>query len=298
MTAAVWRIAVRTTPEAEEAVAEVLSDLFQSPASSYTPLDADETVVSVFLAKKPRWSPATRRELRTRLRQVARCGLRAGRCTVAVARVRKWAESWKLHFKPIDTGLLLVKPSWSRRRPRPGQVEVVLDPGLAFGTGQHPTTAFCLDQLSALRRPGKSQSLLDLGTGSGILAIAAVKLGYHPVTAFDFDPEATRVARANARKNGVLARVRIVRRDLRKLPRARARRFQVICANLLADLLVSERDRILAHMHREGVLVMAGILKTEFRKVQRRYEAAGLRLRARRARKEWCSGSFTWKSTK
>jgi ribosomal protein L11 methyltransferase len=298
MTRAVWRISVRTAPEAEEAVAELLTDMFQSPASSYTSLDAVETVVSVFLSKKPQWSAATRRQLRARLRQVARCGLRAGRCAFTIATVRKWAESWKRHFKPIDIGPLLVKPGWSRRRPHPGQVEVVLDPGLAFGTGQHPTTAFCLEQLSALRRPHESQSLLDLGTGSGILAIAAVKLGYQPVAALDFDPEATRIARANARKNGVLTRLRIARRDVRKLSRTPARRFNIICANLLADLLVSERDRILAHLHREGVLVLAGILKTEFQKVQRPYEAAGLHLRARRAQKEWCSASFTWKSTK
>ena len=137
-----------------------------------------------------------------------------------------WAESWKRHFKPIEIGdALLVKPSWSKRRPRKNQAVVILDPGLSFGTGQHPTTAFCLREIVRLKlakergrlarefktrhhadEPSALQSFLDIGTGSGILAIAAAKLGYQPVHAFDFDAEAVRIARANARANRVQAK--------------------------------------------------------------------------------------------
>ena len=151
---------------------------------------------------------------------------------------------------------------------------VVLDPGLSFGTGQHPTTAFCLRQLVARRRPGEAQSCLDIGTGSGILAIAAAKLGYAPVDAFDFDPEAVRIARANARRNGVAARIRFSRQDLTKLPRRSARKYSLVCANLISSLLLAERERILARLQPDGVLVVAGILKEEFAQVQ-----SGLRSR-------------------
>src|SRR5439155_618396 len=82
---------------------------------------------------------------------------------------------------------LLIKPSWSRRRARRGQAVVILDPGLSFGTGQHPTTVFCLRELARLRKPGERQAFLDIGTGSGILAVAAAKLGYSPVCASEFD---------------------------------------------------------------------------------------------------------------
>ncbi|HXU78564.1 MAG TPA: 50S ribosomal protein L11 methyltransferase [Methylomirabilota bacterium] len=292
--AAVWKISVATTPEAEEAVSELLSDHFQAPASSYTSLERPGTVVSVYLAKKPANLAATRTTLRRQLNRLRHCGLRPGSCALSATRVTKWAESWKHHFKPIDAGPVLVRPGWSRRRPRPGQVEVVLDPGLAFGTGQHPTTAFCLRQLALSRRRKRPQSLLDLGTGSGILAIAAARLGYAPVLGLDFDPAAIRIARANARRNKVNAKLRLAKSDVRRLNRRPRRRFDLICANLLADLLLEQCDRILAQLKPGGLLLLAGILKMEFHKVQSAYEAAGMVLVTRRVEREWCSASFTW----
>ena len=172
--------------------------------------------------------------------------------------------------------------------PKRGQAVVVLDPGLSFGTGQHPTTSFCLEQLARLRRNGK-QSLLDAGCGSGILAIAAVKLGYAPVEAFDFDPEAVRVAKENARVNQV--QPRIARRDLTKLP-ARGKPFDVVCANLIHDLLIAERDKLLNRVAEGGTLVLAGILNEQFAAVKRAFMAAGMKSVAERSVREWCSGAF------
>jgi ribosomal protein L11 methyltransferase len=204
-----------------------------------------------------------------------------------------WAESWKRHFKPLAIGdVLLIKPSWSRRRPRPGQAVVVLDPGLSFGTGQHPTTAFCLAQLAAGHESGRKLSFLDVGTGSGILAIAAAKLGFAPVHALDNDPAAVRIAKENARLNGVAAAVQIRRADLTRLPRQSPRRYDLICANLLAELLVSQAPRILARLSPGGRLVLAGILAAEFGAVRSAYERAGLRLIATQTDKEWQSAVF------
>ena len=125
----------------------------------------------------------------------------------------------------------------------------------------------------ARRRPGEAQSCLDVGTGSGILAIAAAKLGYGPVDALDCDPESIRVARANARRNGVSARIRFLRQDLTRLPRRSARKYSVVCANLVSSLLLAERERILARLRADGVLVVAGILKTEFAQVQTAFDS-------------------------
>lgn len=136
------------------------------------------------------------------------------------------------------------------------------------------------------------RSFLDIGTGSGILAIAAAKLGYSPVRCFDFDPESVRVAKANAAQNGVAHLVKPVRRDLTKLPPASATRYHVVCANLIYDLLIAERDRILSRLRPDGVLVLAGILQTQFAKVERAYRQAGLKLIATEVEQEWQSGAF------
>ena len=172
---------------------------------------------------------------------------------------------------------------------------VVLDPGLSFGTGRHPTTAFCLRQLVALRRRGEAQSCLDVGSGSGILAIAAARLGYRPVDALDCDPDSIRIARDNARRNGVSAGIRFLRQDLTRLPRRSTRKYSVVCANLVSNLLIAERERILARLHPDGALIAAGILKTEFEQVQEAFESAGLRLTTSRSQNEWRSGAFAWR---
>src|SRR5262249_42097181 len=152
---------------------------------------------------------------------------------------------------------LLIRPSWSRHRVRPGQGTVVLDPGLSFGTGQHPTTAFCLEQLVACRRRAESQSFLDIGTGSGILAIAAARLGYSPIQAIDCDAEAVRIACANARKNRVEKRIHFSQRDVAKLPVRPARKFSLVCANLISTILLAHQKQILAQVEEKGVLVVA-----------------------------------------
>ena len=187
---------------------------------------------------------------------------------------------------------MLIKPSWSRRRARSGQAAVVLDPGLSFGTGQHPTTAFCLRQLVARRTPGRQQSFLDIGTGSGILAIAAAKLGYAPVHAIDFDSEALRTAQANARRNRVSEQIVLRHQDVTVLRRQSAQRYSLICANLISNLLLTERNRILARLAADGLLVLAGILRNEFVQVQKAYQSAGLKLIGSRADGEWRSGCF------
>jgi ribosomal protein L11 methyltransferase len=290
-----YQLSVVTSPEAEDAVTELLSGLFQQPVSSYTHLDTARTTVAVFFDEKPGWSRADQGRLHAALREIADCGLDLGPAQVRLRATRRedWAESWKRHFRPIAVGnALLVKPSWSRRQPRKGQAVVVLDPGLSFGTGQHPTTSFCLQQLVARRDAGTDQSLLDLGTGSGILAIAAARLGYRPVDALDFDTESVRVARANARQNRVARQLRLAQADVTRLPRRPARRYSVVCANLMANLLLAERDRIIARVAPEGWLLLAGILKVEFARVEAAYRAAGLRLVASRAEGEWRSGAF------
>jgi ribosomal protein L11 methyltransferase len=292
--AALWQLAITTAPETEEALREALESHFHAPATSYVDVLRGRCVVSVFLPQRPKLRPHLV-AVRAVLTRLSAAGLDTGRRVVKVRKLapQDWAQSWKRHFKPLALGSrLLVKPSWSRRAPRCGQAVVVLDPGLSFGTGHHATTAFCLRQVIAFRRLDQAQSILDIGTGSGILAIAAVKLGYAPVEAFDYDPDAVRVADENARANGVRDNMALAQRDVTRLARGRAKKFDLVCANLLGDLLVAARPQIVARVAPGGRLVIAGILRREFDAVARCYTAAGWRLVASRVEKEWRSGAF------
>jgi ribosomal protein L11 methyltransferase len=297
-----WRVSVATSLEAEDAVAEMLGELFGTAAAAYFNLETGVSTVSVFRDQKLN-SPTARKEIAAGLRRIADCGLKIGAGQIEIAKVKRedWAESWKRHFHPMEIGkTLLVKPSWSKKRPRKNQAVVILDPGLSFGTGQHPTTSFCLNQIVAAvcdRRNRHSQSVatlsfLDIGTGSGILAIAAAKLGYQPVHAFDFDPESVRVANENARKNRVDAKCKITRADITKLPLKPARQYDLVCANLISNLLIAERRRIVNRLKPDGILVLAGILATEFAEVERAFADMKLSLASRRVENEWCSGAF------
>jgi len=291
-----WKVSVAASPEADEAIQECLSSVLEQPVSSYTEADTGRVTVSAYLSNRSEFSAARQAAISAQLEGIFKCGLLLRPVRVRFERIRRedWAESWKHHFQPLEIGdQLLLRPSWSKRRPKRGQAVVVLDPGLSFGTGQHPTTRFCLEQLVAARQIGTHQSFLDVGTGSGILAIAAAKLGYARIVAFDNDPDSVRVAAANARQHGVRRRSRLSRMDVGGLAVRESSRFDVICANLIFDLLVQERRRIAGSLAPGGRLVLAGILRSQFPGVCQAYEHLGLKLLARQREGEWESGVFS-----
>lgn len=293
-------LSVTVHPEAEEAMAEWLER-----ETGVTPVVTQDretgwSTAAVFMPEAGEGNagqgdPGWRRRLREGLREVAACGLAIGPGTIRWRRVRvmDWAESWKRHFPPLRVGgRLLVRPSWSRRRPGRGEVELVLDPGLSFGTGQHPTTLHCLRELVRLRGRMAGSGLLDVGTGSGILALAGARLGYEPVVGFDFDEEAVAVALGNAERNGLVTRVQLEWGDAMRLPRRPSRRYGVVCANLTADVLLGSLERLRLQVVPGGYLVVAGILAEEFERVSAEFEGAGLRRERQWGKAEWCSGTF------
>ncbi len=289
-----WQLSIVIAAEAEEAVSSLAAELFGQPPVVYSNFETSTTRVSIFLRKRP--DDALRSALRCDLKAIASYGVAVGPARVALRRLKPqdWAESWKRHFRPIEFGpRLLLKPGWSRRKPRAGQAVVVLDPGLSFGTGNHPTTAFCLREIVAARITARPKSLLDLGTGSGIVAIAAAKLGYRPVRAIDIDPAAVKVARANAARNRVSRLIQFAVGPVAALKLRRAEQFDVVCANLMFDLLMAERNRIARQVSPQGLLVLAGILRKEFPALQRAYENAGFRLISSKRGGEWKSGAFS-----
>ena len=290
-----WQVSISTTAEAEEAVACLLERHFQKTASVYCDEATGARKVTLYPERLPGSIPSVRAELRDALLQLEDCGLDFAPAKIAVKLLPRenWAESWKRHFKPIEVGdFLLIKPGWSRRLPRHGQRVVILDPGLSFGTGHHPTTLFCLKQLASCRRPRDAQSFLDIGTGSGILAIAAAKLGYTSIEAFDYDPAAVLVSRQNVKKNRVRHHVWPQRKNLIKLKGNGSKKYDIICANLACDLLVSEASKICVRLKPGGKLIVAGILRRQFGEVRKNLQRFHLTLQVSKADKEWQSGQF------
>jgi len=289
-----WQVSVTTSPEAEEAVGQLLNRLTGQPSSSFHDFRHQTLAVTTVFPSWPQPRPTLLRHLQTGLETIRECGLNPAPASITVRRLPPvdWAESWKAHFPDLEIGgALLIRPSWSRRRPPQGQIDIQLDPGLSFGTGHHPTTRFCLEEL-VRARPGQfTQSMLDIGTGSGLLAIAAVKLGYRPVNAFDSDPLAIRIARQNARNNRVDNSIRFQCADLRQAPEL-PRSHDFVCANLQADLLLDHARAVARSVTPGGKLVLAGLTRTERRSIQAAYAALGFTKGRSRSEGEWASIAF------
>ncbi len=197
-----------------------------------------------------------------------------------------WAEAWKAHYQPVRIGQkLLIRPLWVDIDVPEGAVEVALDPGMAFGTGTHPTTQLCLESLEANVKHG--QKILDLGTGSAILAIAAAKLGAGHVLALDIDPVAVEVAAKNAAENGVGDKIDVQEGSLETVLTS-ARRFDMIVVNILARVIIQMCDMHLGDTVRPGGLaIFSGIIREQADDVEAALRRTGLVPMLRRTQGDW-----------
>jgi ribosomal protein L11 methyltransferase len=191
-----------------------------------------------------------------------------------------WAERWKAFHEPVEVGgRLVVRPPWAAASAGAPPLEVVVDPGQAFGTGGHPTTRLCLELLLDLEPRG---AFLDLGCGSGVLAIAAARLGFAPVRALDAERASVEAARANAAANGVA--VEVAQADVLRDPLPWA---PTVAANILRPVLLALAARVPDPPPR--ALVLSGLLREEAGEVAAAYAARGLREAARRVEGDWAA---------
>ena len=182
-----------------------------------------------------------------------------------------WAESWRESYAPQRIGRVVIIPSWLDERPGPDEVPLRLDPGMAFGTGLHPSTRGCLTLLQRLR-PMPS-AVLDVGSGSGVLAIAALLLGAQRAVCLDTDPIAVEATQENAARNGLGERVDA---RLGTLPARAEERFPLICANLVAAVLIELSVPLAAHLAPGGTLIASGIVDARAADVEADLAAVGL----------------------
>lgn len=197
-----------------------------------------------------------------------------------------WAEAWKVHYHPVRIGRrLLIRPLWVEVEAQPDDLVIALDPGMAFGTGTHPTTQLCLEALDDLVQPGVQA--LDLGCGSGILAIAAAGLGAGHVLALDIDPIAVDATIKNAEANGVGAKITAQTGSLESLVNS-ARRFDLAVVNILARIIIQMCDEHLGDVVRPGGLaIFSGIIEEQADDVEAALRKTGLEPYRRRLQGDW-----------
>lgn len=239
----------------------------------YLPLDAaySERIVSL----RETLCALTREQL----------GFDAGPLTLDLHNVsdEDWAENWKQYYKPFRVGKrLVVRPVWEPFDASDEDIVLSIDPGMAFGNGTHETTAMCLSLLEAHIRPGCS--VLDVGTGSGILALAAARLGASSVVAVDLDPVAVRVARENIERNGLSGVIDARVGDLLAGIDARA---DVIVANIIADVIILLSEALRRHIQPDGMFICSGVISDREADVCGAIEAAGFSIHHIERQGEW-----------
>lgn len=311
MTADKWQaLSIRVHRDAQEAVADLLiergsqgvaiedsadyldkEDLF----GEIVPEVAQEDMVTV-----TGYYPDTvaiaelERELAQAVANLATCGLMLGDFAIVREELAEedWADNWKYYYEPTRiTHDLTIVPSWTDYEAQAHEKVIKLDPGMAFGTGTHPTTKMSLFALSQVLRGG--ETVLDVGTGSGVLSIASVLLGAEAVHAYDLDEVAVRVARENIALNADMGKIQVATGDLLRGVQIEA---DVIVANILADILVHLTEDAYRLLKDEGYLIMSGIISDKWDMVKQSAEAAGLFLETHMIQGEW--NACVFKKTK
>ena len=214
-------------------------------------------------------------------------------CALEIAELldRDWQEAWKatIHAARVSERVV-VKPSWEAWEAQPGDCVIEIDPGMSFGTGLHFTTQSCLRFIDRVMQAEPVDRFCDLGCGSGILSIAAVKLGVAAVTAFDIEADAVRIADANCARNGVGAAVTTTVSALADIGELGT--FPLVAANILANVLRDEIKTITAAVAPGGHLMLAGTTEKDFADVSALYEARGFSMLADEGDGEWHSGLY------
>ena len=246
-------------------------------------LNADKTIASVSV-----YLPAERSvtECIAFLRErFADADLEDAKLELVGVNEEDWANSWKAYYKPIKIGeRLVIVPAWEKYTPAEGELIVRMDPGMAFGTGTHETTRLVIKLLEAYTKEGCR--MLDVGTGSGILAICASKLGAGECRAYDIDPMAVRVANENINDSGLSNITCEVSDLLRQVDKSQP--YDLICANIVADIIIRMTPDVGELMHKDTVLLASGIIMERSDDVVECFEKHGFRIVERLEENGWC----------
>lgn len=299
-------VSVNTHSESVEVVSSILIELGSKGVSIEDPQDyyqlTDEqlewlkvqqkdlyetdTVIVKGYFQPSQWSKDSDVLLHEKLEEIKVYGLQIGPLSVQVKEVGEedWANAWKQYYFPVRvTRFLTVVPSWvNYEKEQDDELLIELDPGLAFGTGTHPTTQLSLTALEQTIRG--NESVLDVGTGSGVLSIASKLLGASKVTAFDIDEMATRVAKENIALNPTIGEIEVFENNLLV---GVDQKSDLIVANILAEILLQMPEDAYRNLNDDGRLILSGIIESKADEVMEAYEKAGFTLVERMTMREW-----------
>lgn len=222
-----------------------------------------------------------------------------GRLELAFSNVDEedWANNWKQYFKPLTVGeKILILPEWETLEKETDRTVFVINPGMSFGTGSHHTTRLCLERLEKYIKPG--MNVLDLGCGSGILSQVALLLGAASATAVDIDPNAAKIARENAERNGISEdRYRIfagnVLEDEELVKQLADRKYDLVLANIVADVIIALAPQIPVYLKEKGVYITSGIITDRGDEVMETYKKLGMTLENKSQSGDWLALDYT-----
>ncbi len=293
-----YEISIKTTEEAEDAISNILYDL----GANGVVIEDNEIVARPNLwdyidenqftkkdyAKVCAYFPESSNILELthtieeRLKETAKyINIGEGKISVSEIDEKDWAEEWKKYYKPVEIGNIAIVPSWEDYKAEDSKTIVRLDPGMAFGTGTHESTILCLEAIQEYVKP--KMDVLDVGTGSGILAIAAKKFLARRVLAVDIDEVAVKVAEENARLNGV--EIEIKKNDLVE---GIEEKFDVVIANIVADIIKKLSKDINRVLKDDGIFISSGIIEDRLEDVLKSFEKNSLEIVEVKKLGTWC----------
>jgi ribosomal protein L11 methyltransferase len=250
----------------------------------------EEAVVTAYLVEDSSFAEKAM-EIKLRIKDLPKYGLNIGKGEVILNNISEtnWAEAWKKYYKPTRIGKdLVIKPSWEDYCEKPGDIVIEMDPGMAFGTGTHETTVMCLELLEKYVTRG--HTVIDVGCGSGILSIAAAKLGAHKVIGIDKDEVAVRVARENVERNNTNSIINIMKAD--KLHNVDIK-ADIIVANIIADVVIELSSMVPLYLTNNGIFLASGIIKDRKMSVVEALEKNGFDLLEEASKGEWVTLAST-----
>lgn len=278
---------IRVSFEAQEAATEIL----YAEGAQGVELDEQEDDVNLKIyLPEAEVNPEKLAVIKDKIQGLSRFGLDPGTVEVHTHTVNEedWANAWKDYFFPEKISeTFVVKPTWREYKVKPGEIVIELDPGMAFGTGTHASTYLALQAIEEILP--KQPNMLDVGTGSGILAIAAALLGVPQITAVDIDSVAVEVAKENVMLNKVQKQVQVMRSDLVQKIKEKGKKYKVVTANIIAEVILMLVPDLPEVLEEDGYFIASGIIVERFDQVRIALEEQGYELKRIYREGEWCA---------